>query len=247
MIRIRRGYPTDDRVMNFYFRDYRSVVDYEYFGGVLSMDTTYRTNKYNLICAPFVGLNHHMQNVMFDFEWLFRTFLDSINGKQPQTIFSDQCQAMVNAIERVFSHSHHHPSHINQNAPTHFGRLNGDSSFKNLWHKCMSHCESEDEFEETCKLMIDKYNLDSHRWLNVRYKIRKKWATAFCNERFSAGLLATSRTEATNMALKRTGNKMSSLYDFVMNFTKVQTNWGKKEKNEDTPFRHGKPYSWLIL
>ncbi|XP_073017871.1 protein FAR1-RELATED SEQUENCE 5-like [Primulina eburnea] len=55
----------DDRVMNFFFRDYRCSIDYEYFGDVLSIDTTYRTNKYYLICAPFVGINHRMQNVMF--------------------------------------------------------------------------------------------------------------------------------------------------------------------------------------
>ncbi|XP_073133747.1 protein FAR1-RELATED SEQUENCE 5-like [Henckelia pumila] len=152
----------DDRVMNFFFRDYRCAVDYEYFGDVLSIDTTYRTNKYNLICAPFVGLNHHMQNVLFvlafmsdetesSFEWLFRTFLDSMNGKQPETIFSDQCQAMMNAINTVFPHSHHRLCqwHINQNAPSHFGSLNGDSAFKKLWHKCMTYCESKDEFETT--------------------------------------------------------------------------------------------------
>ncbi len=41
------------------------MVDYDCFGDVLVFDTTYRTNKYNLICAPFVGINYHWQNVMF--------------------------------------------------------------------------------------------------------------------------------------------------------------------------------------
>ncbi|KAK6128633.1 hypothetical protein DH2020_037623 [Rehmannia glutinosa] len=103
----------DNRVMNFFFRDNRSLIDYEYFGDVLSIDTTYRTNRYNLICCPFVGLNHHRQNIMFglafmsdetesSFEWLFRTFLDSMNGKQPEIIFTDQCQAMMNAVDNDF-------------------------------------------------------------------------------------------------------------------------------------------------
>ncbi|XP_073017985.1 protein FAR1-RELATED SEQUENCE 5-like [Primulina eburnea] len=243
-----------DWVMNFFFRDYRSAVDYENFGDVLSIDTTYRTNKYNLICAPFVGINHYMQNVMFglafmsdetesSFEWLFTTFLDSMNGKQPQTIFSDQCQAMMNAIETVFPHSHHRLCqwHINQNAPSHFGSLNGDSTFKQLWYKCMTYCESEDEFEATWKYMIDTYNLDDHRWLNGMYRLREKWATAFSSGRFSAGLLATSRSEATNMTLKKACNKMSSLYEFVMNYAKIQNDWRNKEKTEDTRCRHGKP------
>ncbi|XP_047331589.1 protein FAR1-RELATED SEQUENCE 5-like [Impatiens glandulifera] len=244
----------DDRMMNFFFRDYRCAVDYEYFGDVLSINTTYRTNKYNLICAPFVGINHHMQNVLFglafmsdetesSFEWLFRTFLDSMNDKQPQTIFSDQCQAMMNAIETVFPDSHHRLCqwHINQNAPSHFGSLNGDRAFKSLWHKCMTYCESEIEFETIWKYMIDKYHLDDHNWLNGIYKLRRKWATAFSNEKFSAGLVATSRSEVTNMVLKKAGNKMSSLYEFVMNYLKIEDNWRVKEKTEDTRCRHGKP------
>ncbi|KAK6115393.1 hypothetical protein DH2020_007662 [Rehmannia glutinosa] len=244
----------DNRVMNFFFRDYRCRVDYEYFGDVLSVDTTYRTNKYNLICAPFIGINHHRQNVMFglafmsdetesSFEWLFRTFLDSMSDKQPETIFTDQCQAMMNAIETVFPCAHHRLCqwHINQNAPSHLGSLNGDSKFKQLWHKCMNYCESEEEFEVTWKILMDEYNLGDHKWLNGMYKLRHKWATAFSNHKFSAGLLATSRSESTNAVLKKAGNKTISLYDFVLNYEKVQNNWRAIEKAEDTRCRHGKP------
>ncbi|XP_057811887.1 protein FAR1-RELATED SEQUENCE 5-like [Salvia miltiorrhiza] len=49
----------DGRLMNFFYRDSRSGLDYEYFGDVLSIDTTYKTNKYDLICAPFIGMDHH--------------------------------------------------------------------------------------------------------------------------------------------------------------------------------------------
>ncbi|GFP87575.1 protein far-red impaired response 1 [Phtheirospermum japonicum] len=89
--------------------------------------------------------------------------------------------------------------------------------------------------------MIDDYNLASHKWLNGMYKLRHKWATAFSNERFSAGLLATSRSEATNLVLKKAGNGSISLYDFVMNYEKIQKSWRDKEKFEDTRWRHGKP------
>ncbi|WOL01358.1 protein FAR1-RELATED SEQUENCE 5-like [Canna indica] len=84
----------EKRLMNFFFRDNRCRIDYEFFGDVLSFDTTYRTNKYGLVCAPFVGINHHNENVMFglaflsdetesSFEWLFKVFLESMGGKQP--------------------------------------------------------------------------------------------------------------------------------------------------------------------
>ncbi|MBA0832410.1 hypothetical protein Goarm_016801, partial [Gossypium armourianum] len=38
----------------FFWRDGRSRIDYDCFGDVVVFDKTYRTNRYNLICAPFV-------------------------------------------------------------------------------------------------------------------------------------------------------------------------------------------------
>ncbi|KAG8369519.1 hypothetical protein BUALT_Bualt14G0022000 [Buddleja alternifolia] len=262
----------DNRVMNFFFRDYLCRIDYEYFGDVLSVDTTYKTNRYDLICAPFVGINHHKQDVMFglafmsdetqesfewlfetflesmsvdttyktnrydlicapfvginhhkqnvmfglafmsdetqeSFEWLFETFLESMSGKQPETVFTDQCQAMMNTIGKVFPSAHHRLCqwHINQNAPSHLGNLNCDSRFKAFWYKCMNYCDSEEEFEATWTKMIHEYNLSDHSWLNGMYKLRHKWAKAFNNHKFSVGLLATSSSEGTNSVLKKAG------------------------------------------
>ncbi|XP_073137615.1 protein FAR1-RELATED SEQUENCE 5-like [Henckelia pumila] len=185
----------DNRIMNFFFRDYRCQVDYEYFGDVLSVDTTYRTNKYNLICAPFVGINHHKQNVMFGLAF------------------------MSNETE---------------------SSLNGDSNFKRLWHKYMSHCESEEDFEVTWRCLIDEYNLSGHKWLNKMYTLRYRWSIAFSNHRFSAGLLATSRSEVTNVVLKKLGSSAISLFDFVLNYEKIQKNWRAREKAEDTRCCHEK-------
>ncbi|XP_021767605.1 protein FAR1-RELATED SEQUENCE 5-like [Chenopodium quinoa] len=52
-----------------FWRDGRMRRDYEAFGDLMVFDTTYRTNKYGMICAPFVGMNHHCNNVMF-LEWV---------------------------------------------------------------------------------------------------------------------------------------------------------------------------------
>ena len=56
--------------------------DYVLFGDLVFFDTTYRTNKYDMICVLFVGMNHHSKNAMFgcgflmnekirSFVWLF--------------------------------------------------------------------------------------------------------------------------------------------------------------------------------
>jgi hypothetical protein len=73
--------------------------DYIHFGDVITFDTTYRTNLYNLPFGIFVGVNNHYQSIIFggvllsherteDFEWTFRTFTEIMGGKQPQTILT---------------------------------------------------------------------------------------------------------------------------------------------------------------
>ncbi|KAL3834614.1 hypothetical protein ACJIZ3_009350 [Penstemon smallii] len=217
----------DKRLVNFFFRDYRCRIDYEYFGDVLSVDTTYRTNKYNMICCPFVGINHHWQTVMFgcafmsnekesSFEWLFTTFLESMGGKQPETIFTDQCRAMMNAIDTVFPESHHRLCHwhINQNTSNHFGSLKGDE-------------------------MVDDYNIEDKDWFTNMYNLRHRWATAFSCHRFSAGLNATSRSKGTNAALKNEfGGSTSSLYECVLSFDELLESWRNDEKIKDNYSHH---------
>ncbi|RYR07575.1 hypothetical protein Ahy_B05g074957 [Arachis hypogaea] len=39
--------------------DARSRAAFDYFKDVVSFDTTYNTNRYNLVLSSFVGVNHH--------------------------------------------------------------------------------------------------------------------------------------------------------------------------------------------
>uniref|UniRef100_A0A7N0UTI8 FAR1 domain-containing protein n=1 Tax=Kalanchoe fedtschenkoi TaxID=63787 RepID=A0A7N0UTI8_KALFE len=55
----------DGRLCGFFFRDGIMKKDYDLFGDLVVHDTTYRTNKYDMICGPFVGMNQHTNNVMF--------------------------------------------------------------------------------------------------------------------------------------------------------------------------------------
>ncbi|KAH6806027.1 hypothetical protein C2S51_030858 [Perilla frutescens var. frutescens] len=227
----------DGRLMNFFFRDSRCVVDYESFGDVLSVDTTFKTNRYDLVCAPFVGINHHTNNVMFgmgflsdetisSFEWLFKSFLESMNGKEP---YDERYRYRVcEGCHRLCQW------HINQNAPSHFGSLNGNTIFKRLWHKLMNHVETEAEFEELWSEMISTYQLTDHRWFRAMYKIRRRWASVFTQTLFTDGLLATSRSEVTNKVLKDMCSRNSSLYEFMVYYEEIQKRWRVNEKAEDT-------------
>ncbi|XP_056687996.1 protein FAR1-RELATED SEQUENCE 5-like [Spinacia oleracea] len=101
----------DGRVCNFFWRDSMMLEDYKIYGDVTVFDTTYRTNRYNLICAPFVGINNHWKNTIFacallgdekteSFVWLFETFKKAMGDKSPITLFIDQDGAMARAIKK---------------------------------------------------------------------------------------------------------------------------------------------------
>ena len=141
----------DDMITNIFWADDRSISDYNLFGDVVCFDTTYKTNEFDKPFAPFVGVNHHKQTILFgaallydetteSFEWLFQTFLGAMSGKQPQTIFTNQCAAMANAIEKVFPETKHKLCvwHICQNAAKRLSRVfHGPDQFAIDFGKCV--------------------------------------------------------------------------------------------------------------
>uniref|UniRef100_A0A803ML54 MULE transposase domain-containing protein n=1 Tax=Chenopodium quinoa TaxID=63459 RepID=A0A803ML54_CHEQI len=101
----------EGKLRALFWRDSMMREDYSIYGDVVVFDTTYRTNRYNLICALIVGINNHWKNCMFgcafigdekieSFVWLLETFKKSMGGKCPISIFTDQDQAMCSAIQK---------------------------------------------------------------------------------------------------------------------------------------------------
>lgn len=103
----------DGRITNMLWCTGKNQLDYKHFGDVVTFDTTYRTNLYNLPFGIFVGVNNHYQSIIFggvllsherteDFEWTFKNFLDIMERKHPQTILtgtkSGNCLVLVNPV-----------------------------------------------------------------------------------------------------------------------------------------------------
>ncbi|XP_057248318.1 protein FAR1-RELATED SEQUENCE 5-like [Beta vulgaris subsp. vulgaris] len=148
-------------LISFFWRDGRMRKDYEVFGDLVVHDTTYRTNKYGMICGPFVGMNHHQRNVMFgvgfllnedtdSFVWLFDSFLKSMGGRSPITIMTDQDAAMAKAISIVFPNVIHRLCiwHIGKNSINNIKGLRGKAGFVDLFNYVLEHCETKSEFKQ---------------------------------------------------------------------------------------------------
>ncbi|MCL7028442.1 hypothetical protein MKW94_023630 [Papaver nudicaule] len=79
----------DDRMLNFFWADTRSRMDYGYFGDVIYFRSSYGINNYGQTFSPILGVNHHLQTVLFgcaillneneeSLAWLLETFLNAV-------------------------------------------------------------------------------------------------------------------------------------------------------------------------
>ncbi|XP_056160407.1 protein FAR1-RELATED SEQUENCE 5-like isoform X1 [Syzygium oleosum] len=237
----------DGRLTNLFWRDSLSKFDYDCFGDVLVFDTTYRTNKYNMICAPFVGVNHHWKNTLFgcaflldetaeSFIWLFDVFLKSMGNKAPKTIFTDQDQAMAKAIRMVFPNTQHRLCtwHIGKNANQNIPHLYHKPGFKDKYFLVLMYrCKSEDEFEATWREMEEVWGTKNNNWLRRLYDLRHKWSSAFGRDSFTCGIRSSQRSESTNNVFQHMSTKTLSLVEFVHHYEEQLKHMREVESQDD--------------
>ncbi|KAK9669108.1 hypothetical protein RND81_13G109600 [Saponaria officinalis] len=244
----------DNSLVSVFFRDRIIRQDYEAFYELLGNDGTYCTNKYDMVCAPFVGINNHTRICMFgigfmlnerteSFEWLYKTFLASMGGIQPRTIMTDQSHAMSTAIANCFPKSKHRLCvwHLFKNSSAHLGHLKDKLGFNKLFSRILKRCHTVEELEHCWKRLTKEYNCAHHPWLTRLYELREKWCCAYDKDYFSAGVLSSQRSESTNNSLCKRLSKTTTLCDFYDIFGTVLSEWRSHERKDNSLCWEGTP------
>ncbi|XP_031269609.1 protein FAR-RED IMPAIRED RESPONSE 1-like [Pistacia vera] len=189
------------RLQNVLLVDTRSRAAFREFGDVVTFDTMYLTNKYDMPFAAFVGVNHHGQSTLLGcglishedtktFVWLFEAWLACMGNSTPKAIITDQDRAMQNAVEIVFPDTRHRWClwHIMKKLPE---KLKGYREYEHIKFTLQNvvydsfTCE---EFEEWWNSFIEKYNLHDNDWLSGLYNERYRWVPAFVKEQYENAL-----------------------------------------------------------
>jgi len=188
-------------LQSIFWADHRSRNDYFTFGDVVVFDVTYKTNKFMMPFAPFTGVNHHRQSILFgcalisdeteeSFVWLFKEWLKCMLDKTPIVIITDMDAAMYKAIQTVFPNTRHRfcSWHIGKHLLEHVHNFRDNASeFKKdyyTWFNSKSIRSSEQKWSE----LIQKYE---HALINVsQYAMNRNGDE--CLEKQSV-LLYTSR------------------------------------------------------
>ncbi|XP_022847495.1 protein FAR1-RELATED SEQUENCE 5-like [Olea europaea var. sylvestris] len=223
----------DSRLKNVFWADNRSRQAYKEFGDVVTFDTTYLTNKYDMPFAPFVGINHHGQLTLLGcgllsnedtdtFVWLFRTWLQCMHGEAPQGIITDQDRAMQNAIEIVFPYMKHRWClwHILKKLPEKFGYHVDKGSIFHTIHNLVYDSQFIQNFEEGWRVMIDTYDLHNNTWLSGLYENRSRWVPCYFKTSFWAGMSTTQRSESMNAFFD--GYEMEKQFQAVYTISKFR-------------------------
>ncbi|XP_008792843.2 protein FAR1-RELATED SEQUENCE 5-like isoform X2 [Phoenix dactylifera] len=225
----------DDKLTNIFWADSKSVMDFNYFGDVVCLDTTYKANGYGRPFAPFLGVNHHKQIVIFgaallydetteSFKWLLETFKLAMHGKQPKTILTDNSVAISNAIAEVWRGTSHRLCvwQVYQNAVKHLNHaFQASKIFAKDFNRCIYDCEDEEEFVAAWRTLLEKYDLRNNEWLAKLFEEREKWALVYGRQIFCGDMKSTLQNANINSILKKYLSPQLDLLSFFKQYERV--------------------------
>lgn len=226
--------------------DGRSRMAYDYFGDVITFDTTYRTKRSRMPFATFTGVNHHRQSVLFGcaliadettstFVWLFKTWLTAMNGRYPVSILTEHDKAIRAAVAHVFPETHHRFClwHIirkqNEKLPH---VVFAHPHFQEEFLKFIQQAETIEEFESSWEMMLDKYMLRENEWVKSLYLDRGQWVPVYLRDKFFADLSTPQQTDNMNSFFDGYVDAQTTPQDFVIQYEKALNHHYEKEDED---------------
>ncbi|XP_052623808.1 protein FAR1-RELATED SEQUENCE 5-like [Lactuca sativa] len=200
-------YKLDDDVLNaMFWVDETGRENYSKFSDVISMDATYRTNRYNMIFVPFTAINNHDKTInvgaglisdetIESYSWLLEAFLSS-HKKKPTMILSDMDAALSCSISKVFQGCTHRLCmwHIMSKMPSKIeADLVSNSDFKKRINQLVWNMNIKpSEFENKWDLMLNEFHLKENKWLADMFNKRDKWIPSYFRDIPMCGLMKTT-------------------------------------------------------
>ncbi|XP_041020467.1 protein FAR1-RELATED SEQUENCE 5-like [Juglans microcarpa x Juglans regia] len=183
----------EGRLQNVFWADARSRAAYEYFGDVVTFDTTYLRNRYGMPFAPLA----------------------------PKAIITDQDRAMKNAIAIVFPETRHRYClwHIMRKLPEKLGSHSQfNAGLNTSIQAALYDSQTSMEFEERWSELRDKYDLRGNNWLQSLYDERTFWVPVYLKNVFWAGMSMTQWSESMNAFFDGYVHSSTTLKEFVDQF-----------------------------
>ncbi|XP_028806268.1 protein FAR1-RELATED SEQUENCE 5-like isoform X1 [Neltuma alba] len=225
----------DDKVSNIFWADDNMVLDYDYFGDVICLDTTCRTDRELRPFVQFIGVNHHKQVVIFaaallyddtteSFNWLLRTFINAMSGKKPKSILTEQEAVIIEAVNTILPETNHFTCvwQLYENTLRHLSHVVKDAnSFASDLRCCIYDHKYEEDFSHAWEAMLEKYDLQQNEWLRWMYREREKWAVVFGRNTFFLDAKGSHLGEILSRKFRSYLNSDLDVIQFLKHFERV--------------------------
>lgn len=244
----------EHQLRNVFWVDAKGIDNYAHFGDVVSLDTTYITNKYKVPLVLFVGVNHHMQptllgsalladETVYTYVWLMQTWLIAMGGRLPNVILADQNDSLKAAIAAVLHGTRHCFSlwHVMESIPKQLGLSLGRESFLEKFSKCIYLSWTEDQFEQNWWKLLDEFQLQGNEWMQSLYKDRFHWAPLFIRGVSFAGLSMAARSDSSSSFFDHYISEESSLKEFLEQYKALLEDMCEEEAKAEFDAWHETP------
>ena len=151
------------------------------------------------------------------------------------TNFTDQCQAMRNAISSEMPRTRHRWCrwHVLKSAKKKLGKVySNNKKFKSEFNELISNETDKDKFEECWASLISRHKLKKSRYLKRLYKYRERWAKPYFMDVFCAGMTSTQRSESVNHMVKQYIQRAAPMHMFVSKFNEFVMHRNLQEGRE---------------
>ncbi|KAJ4702361.1 Protein FAR1-RELATED SEQUENCE like [Melia azedarach] len=232
---------------NIFWADANSRMNYSYFGDTVTFDTTYRMNRYRVPFAPFTGLNHHGQPVLFgcalllneseaSFIWLFEAWLAAMSGRHPISFTTDQDRIIRAAVAHVFPGTRHRFCKLNvfREAQEKLSDVYlSHPHFEPEFQRCINTIDSVIEFESCWESLIRKYDLGNNEWLQSMYNVRQQWVPVYLRDTFFGEMSITQGSDSINSYFDGYINASTNIHVLIKQYEKAIASRYEKEVKAD--------------
>ncbi|KAF5184403.1 Far1-related sequence 5-like [Thalictrum thalictroides] len=201
---------SEGQMTNFFWTDAKSRMDYLYFGDVVCFDSACKTNWSEFPFIPILGINHHCQIALFgsallyneseeSFQWLIRTWMKAMNGKEPKVVLTDYDSAIGEVVKRVLPSSCHRccSYEIIHNAKKILADvIDVHEGFVHDFTDCLNNCETMGELESSWGTMLEKYGLGNNKWVMELFKKQGEWSSVYARDIFLPSMFTNQNTES---------------------------------------------------
>ncbi|RYQ88310.1 hypothetical protein Ahy_B09g095574 isoform A [Arachis hypogaea] len=211
----------DQSIKLAFWADARSRAAFEYFGDVISFDTTYNTNRYNLVCGSFVGVNHH-------------------GGNAPKGFLTDQCASMKRALEACMPTTVHRWCiwHIMKKIPSKLNGYKRHADIEQEMRQVVWNSHSKDSFDRNWNDFLLNFGLADNKWLSDLYEDCHIWVPIYLDHHFWAGMRSTQRSESMHSFFNKYITRNSSLIQFVKQYDNCLGSREQAERESDAADFH---------